>query len=411
VLTDNEARARLADILAEQESLLDQVKENDSQKFTPGQQRRYDELEKELPKLEAQLKGKIQPAPIKPGGEESSNPEATVLTREQRVADWARGQESYNPEHERLDFGKFIRGAALGRWEDADLERRTMGEATGAGGAFMVPIPLASEVIDLARAKMRTIQAGARTVPMDSQKLRMARWASDPTASWHSESAAVTDSTPTLEEITFTAQTLIALVKTSRELVEDANNLGDALRNSFAQAIALELDRVALRGSGTPPQPKGVRNQTGVTVNELGAGNGLAPTYADLIDFGIAPPENNNFNPNAFIWAPRTGHGFGKLLDGNDNPLQVPELVASRAKLDSTQVPINLTEGTSTDCSEIYCGQFDELLIGMRTEFQLEVLRERYAADNFDVGFLAHLRADIQLGHAKAFAVITGVRP
>lgn len=410
MLTDNEARARLAEILAEQESLLDQVESN-GKKFTDRQQVRYDALDKEVGQLERQLKGKSQPEPIKPGIYGEAEPREATLTREQRVRDWARqNQDDYNPEYEGLSFAKLVRGMALGKWDDAEREQRVMAEGTGAAGGFTVPTPLAAEVIDLARAKMPVIAAGARTIPMTAQKLKMARWASDPTAAWHAESAAISDSTPTLEQVEFTARTLVAVVKSSRELVEDAQNLGDALRNSFAQAIALELTRVALRGSGTAPEPRGVLNQTGVAVNGLGT-NGAAPTYNNLIDLGLAGPQNANFTPNAFIWHSRTGRTFGKLQDANNNPLTVPSIVAELSKFDTNMIPINLTVGTSTDCSEIYCGQFDELLIGMRTDFQLEVLKERYAADTLDVGFLAWLRADIQLAHGPAFSVITGVRP
>jgi HK97 family phage major capsid protein len=65
--------------------------------------------------------------------------------------------------------------------------------------------------------------------------------------------------------------------------------------------------------------------------------------------------------------------------------------------------------GTSTDTSEVYTAQWDQLLIGMRTSFMLLPLRERFI-DNGQYGFLAWLRADVQLAQPAAFVVDTGVR-
>jgi hypothetical protein len=49
-------------------------------------------------------------------------------------------------------------------------------------------------------------------------------------------------------------------------------------------------------------------------------------------------------------------------------------------------------------------------MIGMRTDFRLIPLRERFLADALQVGFLSYLRADVQLAQPAAFAVDQGVR-
>jgi hypothetical protein len=48
--------------------------------------------------------------------------------------------------------------------------------------------------------------------------------------------------------------------------------------------------------------------------------------------------------------------------------------------------------------------------VGIRTDFRLRFLGERYLADNLQYAFLAYLRADVQLAQPTAFAVDTGVR-
>lgn len=65
--------------------------------------------------------------------------------------------------------------------------------------------------------------------------------------------------------------------------------------------------------------------------------------------------------------------------------------------------------GTSADCSEIYTGQWDQLLFGMRTDLQIRFLNQRYI-DNGQYAFMAYLRADVQLAHPAAFVVDVGIR-
>jgi HK97 family phage major capsid protein len=66
--------------------------------------------------------------------------------------------------------------------------------------------------------------------------------------------------------------------------------------------------------------------------------------------------------------------------------------------------------GTSTDTSEIYTADWSQLMIGIRNDFRLIPLKERYLADNLQVAFLAYLRADVQLAQPSAFVVDTGIR-
>ncbi len=75
----------------------------------------------------------------------------------------------------------------------------------------------------------------------------------------------------------------------------------------------------------------------------------------------------------------------------------------------------NLTQGTSTDASEAYVGDFTKLLIGVRTELALEISRE--AADgtgsafgNLQVWVRCYMRADVAVMRPTAFGVVTGVR-
>jgi HK97 family phage major capsid protein len=73
-------------------------------------------------------------------------------------------------------------------------------------------------------------------------------------------------------------------------------------------------------------------------------------------------------------------------------------------------VPITLTVGSSTDTSLVFTADWSQLMVGIRTDFTLRFLGERYLTDNLQYAFLAYLRADIQLAQPSAFVADTGVR-
>lgn len=330
------------------------------------------------------------------------------LTRDQRMTDWARDNGYVQRDQEQASFDKYLRGIVTGDWRGATLER-TLSEGTLTAGGHLVPTPLASNIIDLARNAMRVAQAGATFVPMTAQTLKVPRLTGEGAPAWRNENAPITAGDLTFDAVTFTARSLDRLVIMSRELFEDSDPAaGDIIARSFAAQLALELDRVALRGSGTAPEPRGVLNTSGITTTTHGA-NGAAITNYDFHLDSLGTVRNSNYEPTAQIQAPRTETSLSKLKDSTGAYLAPPAALAAIPRLHTKQVPTNLTVGTSTDCSELYTGQWNMLGIGLRTGFTLEFLRERYA-DNGQVAFIAHLRADVQLFQPSAFVVDTGVR-
>jgi HK97 family phage major capsid protein len=128
-----------------------------------------------------------------------------------------------------------------------------------------------------------------------------------------------------------------------------------------------------------------------------------------LVD-SIGAVRNLNYEPGAQIMAPRTTQSLAKLRDTTNQYIAPPTYLDGISRLTTKQVPVNLTVGSSSDCSEVYTGQWDQLMLGVRTDFQLLFLRERYIADTLSYAFLAYLRADVQVAQPAAFAVDTGVR-
>lgn len=335
------------------------------------------------------------------GGEQGA---PRLLTRADSLSGWA-GDNSADPPP---SFDKYIRGIVTNNWRDADQER-ALAEGTQSAGGYLVPAPLASFVIDIARNQTRVIQAGAVTIPMEAQTLRVPRLINEGAPAWRNENAQIPEVDMTFDSVLFTAKSLDRLVILSRELFEDSNPsaLG-VVANSFGKQIAIGLDYAALRGSGVAPVPLGVLNTPGVTTTSHGAnGSAISAMSYDFLLQAVNTVRANNFEPNAHIVAPRTVTSLRTLKDSQNRYLQPP--ADSLPLLPTNQVPINLTVGTSSDASEVYTAQWDQLGIGIRTEFVLEFLRERYA-DYGQYAFIGHLRADIQLLQPSAFTVDLGIR-
>ena len=159
------------------------------------------------------------------------------------------------------------------------------------------------------RARTVVLSAGGITVPMTSQTLALARLTGEGTPAWKTEGANITAADLTFDRVTFTARTLVRRVDLSVELFEDADpSSEDVIARSFAGQLAVELDRAALIGSGTPPEPTGVRNQSGVTVTAHGAA-GTTITTTTAYDWHLdaaGAVRAANFTPSAHIQAPRT---------------------------------------------------------------------------------------------------------
>ena len=223
-------------------------------------------------------------------------PRDPVLQRSESVYDWLAQRGAFNPAEERLSFDKYLKGMATADWTGAEHERALAEATIGAGGA-LVPSPLSARVIDLARNQTRVFQAGAVTVPMTAQTVAIPRLLTEGSPAWKTENAAITAADMTFDRITFTARTLVRLITLSVELFEDSDpSSEDVIARSFAAQMALELDRVALFGTGTAPEPRGVLNQSGITTTAHGANGSNITNYDWFIDAKGAVLANN-FEP------------------------------------------------------------------------------------------------------------------
>lgn len=387
------------------------------EKFLASEQRDYDEHVNQVTRFDHLMADIVRANPelnevdrrgVVPPAASATDRGVPLLAPKQQFASWPSVRASNEPDGE-LRLGAMIRGWASGRWDGAEREMNALSEGTSTAGGVLVPAPLAARFIDRARNAARVIQAGATTVPMDSRTLAVPRLTGSSAPAWRNENAAVAEGDLTMDSITLTARSMAFLVKTSRELVEDSSpGVIGVIEDDLAAQVALEWDRVALRGTGTAPEPRGVRNTSGVTVTAFGGANGGTPTNYDPFIDAEQAVRANNFEPSAHILSTRTQTTARKMKEATTNAyLQPPDM---KPWLITNQIPGNLTAGTSTDTSEVYTGEWRHLYLGVRTGPLLFQLVERYA-DVGQIAFLIWFRGDIAAAQPGAFTVTTGVKP
>lgn len=311
---------------------------------------------------------------------------------------------------DKVALSDFVRGVA--GMKTSDGVKAALGRGQDAAGGFAVPDVVMPEILSALAPASSLLQAGAGVVPMDygAKSVTTAAINALPNAAWRAEHGALAQSEPTFRAVTAIPQSLAFMFKMSRELLADAANMNAALRIAIGQAFAKELDRVGLRGSGTAPEPRGVLNTAGVQVVNHGAANGAKlESYAPILQGIGAVMAADGPMPNAVIGAPRSVITLAGLTDTTGQPIRKPELIQTLPMLHTSQIPVDLTTGTSSDTTELYIGDFRQMYFLMRENVSIQLLREAFASTG-EIGFACHVRADVVIPYPQAFAVVKGVK-
>lgn len=188
-------------------------------------------------------------------------------------------------------------------------------------------------------------------------------------------------------------------IEISRELTEDAVGLDAAIRNAMAQSAALEIDRAAIFGIGAGEQPMGLYVDADVTKLAVTPG-----AYWDDVSLSMKAIENANLTPSAVLMSPQTHHILRVLRDGEGRfqpaPAWCPQILVSKQITD--------TLGAGSNESIVITGDFSNLIIGIRSGYHLEVLKEA-KAQKYAIVLLAAVRLDTAIVRGEGFHILTGL--
>jgi HK97 family phage major capsid protein len=343
-----------------------------------------------------------------------------VVERGQRFADHdvVRGELERNAERDRT---------IVGQHGDMGQYLRAM---TTSGASAIVPVVWSSEVIDKARNASVMFEAGAQLVPMDAKTVQIGRLTADPAPLFKTEGSPVTPGDMTYDYIQLVATSLTALVVVSMEFLQDAPNSGPMIQSALGKAMGLEIDKAVMFGqlgaTGTndegaayglaSPYPKGVLKNLvdNAAGNIIGAfpTNGTAQTAATPWTEMLAvyyKPLRANEKCSAIVSNIALQQQYAGMMDVQYNPIRMPDVLKSVPWLTTNAIP-SYTRGTMTSrATDVFAGDFSQVLVGQRLGLEIRVLTERYA-ENGQVGLLAYWRGDVQVARPAALACYRGLQ-
>jgi HK97 family phage major capsid protein len=191
----------------------------------------------------------------------------------------------------RLPLHTPLRG--LGR---RTIARSGMDTQTATKGAELVFAEYQT-FIDVLRNRARVAQMGAQVISGLRGNPTWSRQTAAGSGFWVGENpgADVADSDAALDQIQGTPKTFQSSTSYSRQLmVQGVENIDNIVQSDLVQVNALEVDRVAIHGSGSAHQPRGIYNTSGVNSVTFISGGVSAPiTYSGVVDMETAIDEAN----------------------------------------------------------------------------------------------------------------------
>ncbi len=224
------------------------------------------------------------------------------------------------------------------------------------------------------------------------------------------ENTAADASSPTTGIINFSPKRLPTYIEVSKQLLMQSSTSVDAiLRNDLATALALGMELGAINGGGTN-EPTGILNVSGIG-SVAGGTNGAAPTLAHIIGLEtLVATANADIGSLAYLASPKIR---GKLkstqrVSGTDSRMIWDEgstpLNGYRAAV-TTQMPDNLTKGSSSIASAILFGNFADLVIAQWGGIDIQV--NPYIKDTEGlVRITADVYYDANIRRAGSFAAM-----
>ena len=293
--------------------------------------------------------------------------------------------------------------------------------SSGGGGATIDTVIEANLFADVLRASSVCAALGARMLPGLEDNLAIPRKTAATTASWLTETGEAQSTDPNFDVITLSPKRVGAYTDISRQLaIQSSLEMEDVIRRDLSGTILQEIDRVALLGTGSSNQPRGIVNTAGIGA-VVGGTNGAALNFGHILALedavananGVQSLMNTGYaiNPATRSKLKKTPKITGEVsapIMGDTVPtngLLVP-LNGYNAAV-STQLPSNGTKGTGTALSTLIFGDFSELFIG-QFGFGLELLVDPYTlATTGQVRVHANLFMDVAVRRPQSFAAMT----
>lgn len=243
---------------------------------------------------------------------------------------------------ENLELGKYLRGMVTGNWENASKEMNQFKALNTSTGTTLIPRPLASQIIDIARNNM--VLADIPIIPMETNNLTIAKIVEDPKFGYKKELGQASLSDMTFAPIELKTKMIYGLMKISLELFHSAANIESVLKDAMAKAMAQAIDKSGLYGKGYSEEqslyePLGITNVDGINII-----TDVAPIetskYTSFIN-GIGAITKANGTPTHMSYNSDIDTKLNLLVDTTGQPLNAPSILSSLNKKVSNNIEDN----------------------------------------------------------------------
>jgi len=169
----------------------------------------------------------------------------------------------------------------------------------------------ADEFIDLLRTKTILAPLGVRFLSGLVGNVAIPKMTAGATGYWVTEGGDITESEPTLGQVTGTPHTCGVLTDISRRmLIQSTPDAEMLVRDEIVERIARTIQIAVFAGSGAAGQPSAITNATGINNPSVTQGT---PTYAEMLGF-VSAIMADNAQSDGQKWA-GTAEVWAKLAD------------------------------------------------------------------------------------------------
>lgn len=335
-----------------------------------------------------------------------------------------------NEGKQQFSFLKAIRAIRWSDWKDAEFEKevfdqtrkRAMSQGTDSAGGYLVPTQHVAELIEMLYDRAVCIALGATVLDnLTGSPVEIPKQTGGATAYWPGENAAITGSDLTLDQLSLSPKAVGCLVKLSNRLIQLSNPSAEVMvRRDIATALALAIDLKALRGDGTSNTPTGIANTSGINTVAIGTSGGvfdfdIASQMIDELDVDNALKGKLGFAMHSKVKGKMKRERIPQFSgDGKGAYVMMPmtdAVLKERLGYDfqtSNQIPTSLTKASGTSLSEVYFGNWEELLIGSWGAMQIMASQETSDAFEKNQTWVRILQdVDIGVRHAQSFCLVS----
>lgn len=285
------------------------------------------------------------------------------------------------------------------------LNTAVSGTAAGDTGGFTVATDLLpGSFIDILHNNAVALQLGTMLNSLVGN-VDIPAGDTEATGFWLGEDAEAQETTPDLRDVSLTNKTVGGYAEITRKLLQQSSiDVESWVERKLAVAMALAVDKACFYGTGTAFQPLGIKNLTGVSVEDFGVAGAL-PTYGNIVNMEseVAAANVEGGNMAYVMNAKMRGH------------LKQTEKFPGSSGM-SIWEPGNTVNGypapvtNQIDDGDVFFGRFDSLMIGTWGALDLNVDDKTHSRRG-RLRIVAMQDADVAAEGADRFCYGAGIAP